>query len=213
MRHFTFNKIVNIVGAVIFLILGVLLIGGFGLSFRIVDEFKFFILAGGILSLLCAGICGFGFWKEVELASGRRCSVVSETIYILGLGTGQERPHLSPHVAIDMPSFDPLPSSTYFTAVHCTGKLSDFLGKVWPLLVLLLLVVIPLIIAVTAPAAEAQFRDLGYVVAQGPAAYTGHSQDNAQDNVEGVVLDSARYYCKQLVLQLGAEFQFIKCFD
>ena len=72
MRHFTFNKIINILGAIIFLILGTFLIVGFGLSFGIVDElqqasnlekYKFFIFAAGIMALFTAVIFGFGFWK------------------------------------------------------------------------------------------------------------------------------------------------------
>ena len=72
MRHFTFVKIINIIAAIIFLILGIFLIVGFGLCFRIVDElqqasnlekYKFFIFAAGIMALLTAVIFGFGFWK------------------------------------------------------------------------------------------------------------------------------------------------------
>ena len=72
MRHFTFIKIVNLLGALLFLILGIFLIVGFALSFKIVDElqqasnlsnYKFFILVSGIMALLTAVVFTFGFWK------------------------------------------------------------------------------------------------------------------------------------------------------
>ena len=72
MRHFTFIKIVNLLGALLFLILGIFLVVGFTLSFKIVDElqqasnlsnYKFFILVSGIMALLTAVVFTFGFWK------------------------------------------------------------------------------------------------------------------------------------------------------
>ena len=76
MRHFTFNKIINILGALVFLILGIFLIVVFALSFKIVDElqqasnlsnYKFFILASSIMALLVAVVFIFGFWKVRNL--------------------------------------------------------------------------------------------------------------------------------------------------
>ena len=74
MRHFTVIKIVNILAAIMFLVMGVCLIVGFVLNLSLVPELKQaanfdrwgpFILIAGIVAVLAAGIFAFGAWKEV----------------------------------------------------------------------------------------------------------------------------------------------------
>merc|ERR1712212_323167 len=95
MRHFTINLVVNIIGAILFLVMGVALIVGFVLNQSIVEELQQaanfdnwnpFILCAGILALFTAAVFILGSWKEATLASGGRNKAVREMIYILGLG-------------------------------------------------------------------------------------------------------------------------------
>jgi hypothetical protein len=94
MQHFTMIKAINLIGAVLFLVMGIFLIVGFALNLSLVPELKEaanfdqwgpFILIAGIVAVLTACVFAFGCWKEFSLASGARNSVVAETIYILGL--------------------------------------------------------------------------------------------------------------------------------
>merc|ERR1712212_837749 len=72
MRHFTINLVVNIIGAILFLIMGIALIIGFALNQSIVEELQQaanfdnwnpFILCAGILALFTAGVFILGSWK------------------------------------------------------------------------------------------------------------------------------------------------------
>merc|ERR1712212_1246459 len=101
MRHFTINLVVNIIGAILFLIMGIALIVGFALNQSIVEELQQaanfdnwnpFILCAGILALFTAGVFILGSWKEATFASGKKNKAVRETIYILGLGVPGSRP-------------------------------------------------------------------------------------------------------------------------
>jgi hypothetical protein len=112
MRHFTVIKMINIVAAIMFLVMGVCLIVSFVLNLSLVPELKEaanfdrwgpFILIAGIVAVLTAIIFAFGAWKEVALASGARNSVVAETIFILGLPAPAPEAEISP-----TPQFAPL---------------------------------------------------------------------------------------------------------
>merc|ERR1712055_1178888 len=101
MRHFTINLVVNVIGAILFLIMGIALIVGFVLNQSIVEELQQaanfdnwnpFILCAGILALFTAGVFILGSWKEATFASGGRNKAVRGTIYILGLGMPALRP-------------------------------------------------------------------------------------------------------------------------
>merc|ERR1711913_231219 len=101
MRHFTINLVVNIIGAILFLVMGIALIVGFALNQSIVEELQQaanfdnwnpFILCAGILALFTAGVFILGSWKEATFASGGKNKAVRETIYILGLGVPGLRP-------------------------------------------------------------------------------------------------------------------------
>jgi predicted membrane channel-forming protein YqfA (hemolysin III family) len=87
--------------AIIFLVMGILLIMAFTFNLSVVDElqqaanfdnWKMFILFSGIVALLASGVFAFGSWIEFQLYSGSHNSVVPETIYILGVGMELERP-------------------------------------------------------------------------------------------------------------------------
>ena len=71
MRFFTINKIVNVIGAILFVIMAIFLIIGFALNLSIVDElqqasnfdnWKYFILLSGIVAIITAIVFGFGAW-------------------------------------------------------------------------------------------------------------------------------------------------------
>ena len=75
MRYFTINKIVNVIAAILFVIMGIFLIVGFVLNLSIVDElqqasnfdnWKYFILLSGIVAIITAVIFGFGAWKVLS---------------------------------------------------------------------------------------------------------------------------------------------------
>ena len=95
MKHFALIKFVNLLAAILFLIMGFLLIMSFTLNLSVVDElqqatnfdvWKVFILLAGIVSLLASLVFAFGSWKEFQMYSESHSSVITETIYILGLG-------------------------------------------------------------------------------------------------------------------------------
>ena len=95
MKHFALIKFVNLLAAVVFLIMGFLLIMAFTLNLSVVDElqqaanfdvWKVFILLAGIVSLLTSLVFALGSWKEFQMCSGSQNSVIAEVIYILGLG-------------------------------------------------------------------------------------------------------------------------------
>merc|ERR1711874_295081 len=99
-RHFTVNLVVNIIGAILFLVMGIALIVGFVLNQSIVEELQQaanfdnwnpFILCAGILALFTAGVFILGSWKEATFASGGKNKAVRETIFILGLGVPRLR--------------------------------------------------------------------------------------------------------------------------
>ena len=101
MKHFGVIKFVNLLAAIIFLVMGFLLIMAFTFNLSVVDElqqaanfdnWKPFIILAGIVSLLASAILAFGSLKEFQMYSGSKNSVVAETIYILGLGIDSERP-------------------------------------------------------------------------------------------------------------------------
>ena len=101
MKHFGVIKFVNLLAAIIFLVMGFLLIMAFTFNLSVVDElqqaanfdnWKAFIIIAGIVSLLASGVLAFGSLKEFQMYSGSNNSVVAETIYILGLGVDSERP-------------------------------------------------------------------------------------------------------------------------
>merc|ERR1712142_91567 len=101
MKHFRIIQIVNVVAAVLFLVMGILLIMSFIFNLSLVDEmqqaanfdnWKAFIIVAGIISLFVAFVFLVGTWKEFQLYGGGYNSVVAETIYILGLGIELERP-------------------------------------------------------------------------------------------------------------------------
>ena len=101
MKHFGLIKFVNLLAAIIFLVMGILLIMSFTFNLSVVDElqqaanfdnWKMFVLFSGIVALLASGVFAFGSWKEFQLYSGGHNSVVAETIYILGVGMELERP-------------------------------------------------------------------------------------------------------------------------
>ena len=101
MKHFRSIQIVNVVAALLFLVMGILLIMSFVFNLSLVDElqqaanfdnWKAFIIIAGILSLLAAVVFAVGAWKEFQLYGGGYNSVVAETIFILGLGIELERP-------------------------------------------------------------------------------------------------------------------------
>merc|ERR550519_1503575 len=70
MRHFTINLVVNIIGAILFLVMGIALIVGFVLNQSIVEELQ----------------------QAANFDSGDKNKAVRETIYILGLGVPGLRP-------------------------------------------------------------------------------------------------------------------------
>merc|ERR1711936_1300354 len=95
MRHFTLNLVVNIIGAVLFLVMGIALIIGFVLNLSTEEELQqaanfdnwnSFVLLSGILGLITAAVFILGSWKEGTFASGGKNKAVREAIYILGLG-------------------------------------------------------------------------------------------------------------------------------
>ena len=95
-------KFVNLLAAIIFLVMGILLIMSFIFNLSVVDElqqaanfdtWKAFILLAGIVSLLASLVFAIGSWKEFQMFSGSHNSVIAEMIYILGLGLELERPH------------------------------------------------------------------------------------------------------------------------
>ena len=101
MKHFAVIKFVNLLAAILFLIMGFLLIMSFTFNLSVVDElqqaanfdtWKAFILLAGIVSLLASLVFAIGSWKEFQMYSGSHNSVVAETIYILGVGMELERP-------------------------------------------------------------------------------------------------------------------------
>ena len=101
MKHFGVIKFVNLLAAIIFLVMGFLLIMAFTFNLSVVDElqqaanfdnWKAFIIIAGIVSLLASGVLAFGSLKEFQMYSGSNNSVVAETIYILGLGMELKRP-------------------------------------------------------------------------------------------------------------------------
>jgi hypothetical protein len=94
-------KFVNLLVAILFLIMGFLLIMSFTFNLSVVDElqqaanfdtWKAFILLAGIVALLASLVFAIGSWKEFQMYSGSHNSVISEMIYILGLGLELERP-------------------------------------------------------------------------------------------------------------------------
>ena len=81
MRYFTINKIVNVIGAILFVIMGIFLILGFAFNLFIVDElqqasnfdnWKYFILLSGIVAIITAIIFGFGAWKVTMIITMTR---------------------------------------------------------------------------------------------------------------------------------------------
>merc|ERR1712055_585790 len=101
MRHFTINLVVNVIGAILFLVMGIALIVGFALNQKIAEELQQaanfdnwnpFILCAGILALFTAVVFILSSWKEATFASGGKNKAVRETIYILGLGLPGLRP-------------------------------------------------------------------------------------------------------------------------
>ena len=72
MLHFTITKLTNLLGTIIFVLLGIFLITAFSLNLSTLaelqqisnfDNWKFFILLSGVLALLLAVVFAFGFWK------------------------------------------------------------------------------------------------------------------------------------------------------
>eukprot|EP00091_Calanus_sinicus_P020637 TRINITY_DN5757_c0_g1_i1.p1 TRINITY_DN5757_c0_g1~~TRINITY_DN5757_c0_g1_i1.p1 ORF type:complete len:176 (-),score=71.55 TRINITY_DN5757_c0_g1_i1:49-576(-) len=101
MKHFGMIKFVNLLAAIIFLVMGILLFMSFTINLSVVEElqqaanfdnWKMFVLFSGIVALLASGVLAFGSWKEFQLYNGRHNSVVAEMIYILGVGMELERP-------------------------------------------------------------------------------------------------------------------------
>ena len=101
MKHFGVIKFVNLIAAILFLVMGILLVMGFTLNLSVVEElqeaanfdsWKIFILLAGIVAILTSAVLAFGSWKKFQMFSGSHNSVVAETLYILGLGKEMERP-------------------------------------------------------------------------------------------------------------------------
>jgi hypothetical protein len=100
MKHFGVIKFVNMLAAILFLVMGILLIMSFTLNLSVVDElqqaanfdnWKPFIICAGIVSLLASGVFALCSLKEFQMYSGSQNSVVAEMIYILGVGMELER--------------------------------------------------------------------------------------------------------------------------
>eukprot|EP00092_Neocalanus_flemingeri_P080387 GFUD01100249.1.p1 GENE.GFUD01100249.1~~GFUD01100249.1.p1 ORF type:complete len:160 (-),score=38.33 GFUD01100249.1:114-593(-) len=99
MQHFGVTKFINLAAAIIFLVMGIILLMGFSFSLS-VEEIqqtanflisrqqvaKFLIHLAGVVALLASGVFAFGSWTEFQMYSGNRNSVMAEMIYILGLG-------------------------------------------------------------------------------------------------------------------------------
>ena len=89
MRYFTINKIVNVIGAILFVIMAIFLIVGFALNLSIVDElqqasnfdnWRFFILLSGIVATITAVIFGFGAWKVTRTMTMNLMMMMIRTI-------------------------------------------------------------------------------------------------------------------------------------
>ena len=87
MKHFGVIKFVNLLAAIIFLVMGFLLIMAFTFNLSVVDElqqaanfdnWKPFIISAGIVSLLPSAILAFGSLKEFLLYSERQMKKQSE---------------------------------------------------------------------------------------------------------------------------------------
>jgi hypothetical protein len=100
-KHFGVIKFVNLIAAILFLVMGILLAMGFTINLSVVEElqeaanfdsWKIFILLAGMVAILTSAVLAFGSWKEFQMFSGSHNSVVAETLYILGLGKEMERP-------------------------------------------------------------------------------------------------------------------------
>ena len=101
MKHFGLIKFVNMLAAILFLVMGILLIMSFTFNLSVVhevqqaanfDNWKMFVLFSGLMALLASGVFAFGSLKEFQMYSGIHNSVVAETIYFLGVGMELERP-------------------------------------------------------------------------------------------------------------------------
>ena len=101
MKHFGLIKFVNMLAAILFLVMGILLIMSFTLNLSVVEElqqaanfvnWKAFVLCAEIVSFLAPGVFALGSLKEFQMYSRSHNSVVVEMIYILGVRMELERP-------------------------------------------------------------------------------------------------------------------------
>ena len=101
MKHFGVIKFVNLIAAILFLVMGILLVMGFTLNLSVVEElqeaanfdsWKIFILLAGIVAILTSAVFACGSWKKFQMFGGSHNSVVAKSLYILGLGKEMERP-------------------------------------------------------------------------------------------------------------------------
>ena len=101
MNHFRIIQIVNTIAAFIFLVLGIILTVAYVFNNSLVDElqqasnfdnWKFFIITAGIISLLTFAVFLAAPLKVYQMYDGGYNSVVAETIYILGIGMELARP-------------------------------------------------------------------------------------------------------------------------
>ena len=103
MNHFRIIQIVNIMAAFIFLGMTIILLVAYFCNLSLVDElqqasnfdnWKFFIITAGWLSLLVFSVFLAEPLKVYQMYDGGYNSVVAKTIFILGVGTELARPEL-----------------------------------------------------------------------------------------------------------------------
>ena len=97
MNHFNVIKFVNLLGGFIFIVVTAVLITASILVNSIVDELKqasnfslILLLLSTVTSAVSALVFIFGSVTEFKRSNGSRNSVIAETLYILGLGDGDD---------------------------------------------------------------------------------------------------------------------------
>ena len=97
MNHFNVIKFVNLLGGFIFIVVTAVLIAASILVNSIVDELKqasnfslILLILSTVTSAVSALVFIFGSVTEFKRSNGSRNSVIAETLYILGLGDGDE---------------------------------------------------------------------------------------------------------------------------
>ena len=97
MNHFNVIKFVNLLGGFIFIVVTAVLITASILVNSIVDELKqasnfslILLILSTVTSAVSALVFIFGSVTEFKRSNGSRNSVIAETLYILGLGDGDD---------------------------------------------------------------------------------------------------------------------------